>query len=110
MAGVLQGSRLGPLLRILYYNNIIDDLDCEVLIFADDICIFAKGNSPEETSTLLNKDLCKISAWATKWKVNFNPSKTKNMLFSNKTWPSNPDILFNKDHQIMMVDPMFMIV
>jgi hypothetical protein len=95
MAGVPQGSRLGPLLWILYYNDIIDDLDCEVLIFADDICIFAKGNSPEETSTLLNKDLCKISAWATKWKVNFNPSKTKNMLFSNKTWPSNPDILFN---------------
>ena len=95
MAGFPQGSQLGPLLWILYYNDIIDDLDCEVLIFADDICIFAKGNTPEETSTMLNNDLSKISAWATKWKVNFNPSKSKNMLFSNKTWPSNPDILFN---------------
>ena len=81
MAGVPQGSRLGPLLWILYYNDIIDDLDCEVLIFADDICIFAKGNTPEETSTMLNNDLSKISAWATKWKVNFNPSKTKTCCF-----------------------------
>ena len=64
MAGVPQGSRLGPLLWILYYNDIIDDLDCEVLIFADDICIFAKGNTPEETSTMLNNDLSKISARA----------------------------------------------
>ena len=40
MAGVPQGSRLGPLLWILYYNDILEGLECEVLIFADDICIF----------------------------------------------------------------------
>ena len=62
MAGVPQGSRLGPLLWILYYNDILDDLDCEVLIFADDICIFSEGNTPEETAAILNNDLKKISA------------------------------------------------
>ena len=95
MAGVPQGSRLGPLLWILYYNDILEGLECEVLIFADDICIFAQGKTPEETATVLNNDLRKISAWAIKWKVNFNPSKTKNMLFSLKQFCSSPDILFN---------------
>ena len=50
MAGVPQGSRLGPLLWILYYNDILEGLECEVLIFADDICIFAEGKTPEETA------------------------------------------------------------
>ena len=95
MAGVPQGSRLGPLLWILYYNDILEGLECEVLIFADDICIFAQGKTPEETADILNNDLRKISVWATKWKVNFNPSKTKNMLFSTKQFSSNPNILFN---------------
>ena len=95
LAGVPQGSRLGPLFWIMYYNDILGGLDCEVLIFADDICIFARGNTPEETARILNNDLAKISDWASKWKVNFNPSKTKNMLFSNKVFLNTPNILFN---------------
>ena len=97
LAGVPQGSRLGPLLWIMYYNDILEGLESEVLIFADDICIFAQGNTPEETSLILNNDLAKISDWALKWKVNFNPGKTKNMLFSNKTFLNNPDI-FSTTH------------
>ena len=95
LAGVPQGSRLGPLLWIMYYNDILEGLNCEVLIFADDICIFAQGNTPEQTAQMLNDDLAKISYWASKWKVNFNPSKTKNMLFSHKIFSNVPPILFN---------------
>ena len=95
LAGVPQGSRLGPLLWIMYYNDILEGLNCEVLIFADDICIFAQGNTPEQTAQILNDDLAKISDWASKWKVNFNPSKTKNMLFSHKIFSNVPHILFN---------------
>ena len=73
----------------------MEGLECEVLIFADDICIFAQGKTPEETAAILNNDMRKIFAWAIKWKVNFNPSKTKNMLFSSKQFCSSPDILFN---------------
>ena len=95
LAGVPQGSRLGPLLWIMYYNDILEGLNCEVLIFAGDICIFAQGNTPEQTAQILNDDLAKISDWASKWKVNFNPSKTKNMLFSHKIFSNVPHILFN---------------
>ena len=79
----------------MYYNDILEGLNCEVLIFADDICIFAQGNTPEQTAQMLNDDLAKISGWASKWKVNFNPSKTKNMLFSHKIFSNVPHILFN---------------
>ena len=95
MAGVPQGSRLGPLLWILHANNILDDLECEVLLFADDTCMFASGTDPAETTAMLNRDLEQISAWATRWKVSFNPSKTKQMIFSNKVLSNSPPVLFN---------------
>ena len=94
-AGVPQGSRLGPLLWILYANDILDDLESEVLLFADDTCMFASGNDPAETSAMLNRDLSKISEWATRWKVSFNPGKTKHMIFSNKVLSNSPPVLFN---------------
>ena len=95
MAGVPQGSRLGPLLWILYANDILDELECEVLLFADDTCMFASGNDPAETSAMLNRDLLRISSWATRWKVSFNPGKTKQMIFSNKVLSNSPAILIN---------------
>ena len=95
MAGVPQGSRLGPLLWILYANDILDDLECEILLFADDTCMFASGNDPAETTAMLKRDLLKISAWATRWKVSFNPGKTKHMILSNKTLSNSPLVLFN---------------
>ena len=85
-AGVPQGSRLGPLLWILYANDIIDDIESDILLFADDTCMFVEGKNATETAEILNRDLLKISTWAKKWKVNFNSKKTKTMIFQIKTW------------------------
>ena len=93
-AGVPQGSRLGPLLWILYNQDIIDDLESECLLYADDTCLFAFGKDPVKTIEKLNRDLVKIGLWAEKWKVLSNDKKSKDMIFmkskiwSNTGWPS----------------------
>ena len=94
-AGVPQGSRLGPLLWILYVNDIMENLESEVLLFADDTCLFASARDPTETVEVLNRDLAKINEWAVKWKVTFNPSKSKDLIFTNKFLFNSPPIIFN---------------
>ena len=63
-------------------NDIINHIESDILIFADDTCLYATGSDPAETAEILSRDLeRKKSAWATKWKVTFNASKSKDMIF-----------------------------
>ena len=80
-AGVPQGSRLGPLLWLIYIQDIIVDLESECLLFADDTCIFASGEDPAITAEVPNRDLEKNGSWAKKWKVLFNAGKSKDNFF-----------------------------
>ena len=45
-AGIPQGSRLGPLLWILYVNDVIENIESEVLLFADDTSLMATADDP----------------------------------------------------------------
>ena len=72
-------------------------------MFADDCSLLASGSDPTQTAEQLNNDLAKISAWADKSKVTFNPGKTRDMIFSNKMLNNSPPTLFN-DTFIKRVD------
>ena len=75
-------------------NDIIIDIESDILIFADDTSLFATGSDPAEIAEILNRDLEKISIWATKWKVTFNASKSKDIIFSNKYLNNSPPLFF----------------
>ena len=83
------------MLFILFINDIVEDLESEILVFADDTTLLATGIDPTETSKILNRDLEKISSWADKWQVTFNPKKSKDVIFSNKALNNSPPLGFN---------------
>ena len=83
-SGVPQGSVLGPLLFLIYINDITDDLASLPLIYADDTTLFEIVDDPAVSADRLNSDLNKISVWADKWLVTMNPVKSRNVVFSLK--------------------------
>ena len=60
-AGVPQGSRLGPLLFLIYINDIVEGLESEILIFADDCSLLASGLDPTETVEIINRHFSEYS-------------------------------------------------
>ena len=77
--GVPQGSVLGPLLFLIYINDITDDLASFPLIYADDSALLEIVHDPTVSAGRLSSDLNKIAVWADKWLVTMNPVKTRNV-------------------------------
>ena len=103
-AGVPQGSILGPLLFILYINDIVSSIVSSIRIFADDTSLFLVVEEPQAAAETLNSDLRKIQQWATNWLVTFSGPKTKSMLFSRLRNVRNHPPLFLNQTQIEEVD------
>ena len=82
-AGVPQGSVLGPLLFLIYINDIADKLLGKTSLYADDISLNYSSSELAQIETVLNNDLKKLKEWAFKWLINFYPAKTKVILVSN---------------------------
>ena len=77
-AGVPQASILGPLLFLIYINDLSDDLMSNIKLFADDTSLFSVVHDVNTSSTNLNNDFRKISDWAIQWEMSFNPDPNFN--------------------------------
>ena len=84
LAGVPQGSILGPMLFLIFINDIVKHIGCTIRLFADDTSLYIIVDCPLQEGQLLNRDLNAISIWANSWLVTFNPSKTLFMRISQK--------------------------
>ena len=93
-AGVQQGSILGPLLFLVCINDIVNELNASLRLFADDTSLYIIVENLNTAAVTLNNDLKHISNWANDWLVDFNPSKTFSMLISRKRDPVNHPPLF----------------
>ena len=95
-AGVPQGSILGPLLFLIYINDIVKDLRVSVRLFADDTSLYIVVENPNTAALTLNNDLNFITSWAGDWLVNFNAAKTLSMLLTLKRIsPHHPSLYLN---------------
>ena len=83
-ACVPQGSILGPLLFLVYVNDITNDVTCDINLFADDTSLTEVVNNPNLSASRLNQDLVILHKWASQWLVTFNPTKTEVITFSKK--------------------------
>ena len=84
--GVPQGSILGPLLFLLYINDIPQAVSCEILLYADDTCLFFQHKNVKTIEKQLNEDFSSLCEWFVdnKLSVHFGEDKTKSILFGSK--------------------------
>ena len=93
-AGVPQVFILGPLLFLVYINDIVEEIQSNINSFADDTCFSIVVGNPNTAETILQNDINRIILWADKWLVRFNPSKSESLIISRKRIkPTHPDLL-----------------
>ena len=72
-SGIPQGSVLGPVLFVIFINDLPDHLKCSTYLFADDTKIFSTDSDE------LQSDLCMLESWSKDWLLKFNTDKCKYM-------------------------------
>ena len=98
--GVPQGSILGPLLFILYIND-ISNVSTKLfpIIYADDSNLFIQGKNITDMVAVLNTEVKKVSEWVNSNKLSLNISKTNYMVFKRKNYRVHvpDDIIINNN-------------
>ena len=74
--GVPQGSNLGPLFFLIFYNDLMSTLTCDIEAFADDSTMSTTGKSFEEVSTALTENSEKVVEWMRMNQFKLNADKT----------------------------------
>jgi hypothetical protein len=83
-AGVPQGSVLAPLLFLIYINDLVmEQVSCEVALYADDIALWGSKDGAEGDEQL-RRCLPRLLRWSRRWKLKFNLAKSGSVCFRRK--------------------------
>ena len=84
--GVSQGSILGPLLFLIYVNDMKQAVSSDLLLYADDSCLIFQHKHVTEIEKHLNNDFSNLCEWFldNKLSIHFGEDKTKSILFGSK--------------------------
>ena len=78
LSGVPHGSVLGPVLFLIFINDLPDNIRSSVRLFADDCVLYRNMKSPTDCQ-ILQDDLNSLSQWETDWQMKFNVAKCHSM-------------------------------
>ena len=82
--GVPQGSSLGPLMFLIYINDLPDITNMDVRLFADDACLSLQDDDPKILQDKVNSELIKINQWLMENKLHLNYGKSTYLIFTNR--------------------------
>jgi hypothetical protein len=75
-SGIPQGSVLGPVLFVIYINDLPECVKSDVFLFADDMTIFREIKDDSDAS-IIKSDLIELFKWSETWLLKFHPDKCK---------------------------------
>ena len=88
--GVAQGSTLGPLLFLLYINDLPNSACSLPRLFADDTCLILNSNTIPCLETKMNQDLLKVCQWCMANRISLNPTKSNYLIIPPKLRKTTP--------------------
>ena len=85
-SGVPQGSVIGPILFLIYINDISENIQSNVRLFADDTILYLTITNSEDCKTLQD-DLDRLANWEERWQMRFHPQKCNVIRITKKKTP-----------------------
>ena len=102
LSGVPQGTDLGPLLVLVFINDLPDCVDSRIRLFADD-CILYRCIKEKHDCELLQSDLNNLALWEKKWGMAFHPEKCSAIRVTRAKNPISSSYSL-KGHTLQMED------
>ena len=102
--GFPQGSVIGPLLLLIYINDLSTGLSSNPRLFADDASLFSLVRDMTSSASVLNNDILKINNWAYQWKMGLKSgpwNQAQKVIFPRQfKKPRHPVLIFNNNQAI----------